>query len=64
VPDRIVITPGGTVYFVELKTKVGRMANIQKWQVAELEKRGANVRIVRRWEEAKKFVEEVMPNGI
>jgi len=64
VPDRIVITPGGAVYFVELKTKVGRMANIQKWQVAELEKRGANVRIVHGWEAAKAFVEEVMPNVI
>ena len=60
VPDRIVITPAGVVWFVELKTIVGRLAKIQKWQKSELEKRGANVRVVRGWNEARRFVEEVM----
>ena len=31
VPDRIYILPGGRVYFVELKTEIGQMSNIQKW---------------------------------
>lgn len=31
VPDRIYIFPGGHVYFVELKTEIGQMSNIQKW---------------------------------
>jgi hypothetical protein len=64
VPDRIVITPGGAVWFVELKTASGRLANIQKWQKGELEKRNANVRVIRGWDAAKEFIEEVMPNGI
>jgi len=64
VPDRIVITLEGIVWFVELKTEIGRMANIQKWQKSELEKRNANVRIVRGWEEAKMFIEEVFTDGI
>jgi len=64
VPDRIVITPEGNVWFVELKTEIGRMANIQKWQKSELEKRNANVRVVRGWEEAKMFIEEVFTGGI
>lgn len=64
VPDRIVITPAGIVWFVELKTEIGRLAKIQQWQKEELEKRGANVRVVRGWDAAKKFVDEVMPNEI
>ena len=64
VPDRIVITPAGVVWFVELKTIVGRMANIQRYQKTELEKRGANVRVVRGWDGVKEFINEVMPNGI
>ena len=64
VPDRIIITPGGGVWFVELKTAAGRMTSIQKWQKSELEKRGANVRVIRGWDAAKEFIEEVMPDGI
>lgn len=64
VPDRIVITPTGEVWFVELKTEAGRLANIQKWQIHELEKRGANIRVVYGLQGAIDFVNEVMPNGI
>ncbi len=64
VPDRIIITPTGRVVFVELKTEIGRLSNIQKWQRAEMQKRGADVRVVKGWDAAKALVEEVMPNGI
>jgi len=64
VPDRILITPEGIVWFVELKRDVGRLANIQAWQKSEMEKRNANVRVIRGWEAAREFVEEVMPDGI
>lgn len=64
VPDRLIITPAGIVWFVELKAESGRLANIQKWQKSELEKRGANVRVIRGWNEAKAFVNEVMPNDL
>ena len=63
VPDRIIITPAGVVWFVELKTEIGRLAKIQSWQKSELEKRGANVRVVHGWDAAKQFVEEVMGDG-
>lgn len=63
VPDRLVITPDGVVWFVELKTEIGRLANIQRYQKNELEKRNANVRVVRGWDAAKEFVNEVLPNG-
>jgi Holliday junction resolvase len=63
-PDRIVITPAGVVWFVELKTETGRLTKIQKHQKSELEKRNANVRVIYGWEAAKEFVSEVIPNGI
>ena len=64
VPDRIVITPDGKVIFVELKTEIGRLAKIQRWQVSEMRQRGADVRVVKGWAAVKAFIEEVMPCGI
>lgn len=64
VPDRIVITPEGRVVFVELKTEIGRLANIQQWQLSEMRKRGADVRVIKGWDAAKAFIEEVMPRGV
>lgn len=61
VPDRIIVTPLGSVWFVELKTLTGKLTEIQRKQISELQKRGANVRVVYGWDEAKSFVEEVMP---
>lgn len=62
VPDRIVITPDGRVIFVELKTEIGRLANIQKWQLDEMRKRGADVRVIKGWPAVKEFIEnEVKP---
>lgn len=59
VPDRIVITPEGHTIYVELKTEVGRLSNIQKWQICEMRKRGADVRKIAGWDEAKAFAREV-----
>lgn len=64
VPDRIIITPAGGVWFVELKTEVGRLSKMQRWQRGELEKRGVKVRVIHGWDAAKEFVNEVMPNDI
>jgi len=63
-PDRVVITSGGRVYFVELKAEDGKLTKLQKRRIEELKKCGANARVVCGWEEAKNFVEEVMPDGI
>lgn len=59
VPDRIVITPSGRTVYVELKTEVGRLAAIQKWQHEEMRKRGADVRTLKGLDQVKAFVEEV-----
>lgn len=59
VPDRIVILPGGVTVYVELKTESGRLANIQKWQIEELRKRGAAVRVLKGMNQVLAFLEEV-----
>lgn len=64
VPDRIIITPDGRVVFVELKTEIGRLANIQKWQIEEMRKRGADVRVAKGWPSVKALLEEVLPCDI
>lgn len=61
VPDRIVITPAGRTVYIELKTEVGRLAAIQRWQHDELRKRGAEVRTLKGMDQVRAFVEEVMP---
>jgi len=64
VPDRIVLTPDGRVYFVELKTNFGRVASIQRWVISEMQKRGADVRVLKGPEAVKIFLEEVMPREV
>ena len=64
VPDRIVILPGGTTVYVELKTEIGRLAKIQKWQIEELRKRGVDVRVLKGMDQVTNFLEEVMPNEV
>lgn len=64
VPDRIVITPAGRSIYVELKTEVGRLAAIQKWQLDEMRKRHVEVRVLKGLPQVKAFVEEVMPDGV
>lgn len=59
VPDRIVVLPGGVTVYVELKTETGRLANIQKWQIEELRKRGATVRVLKGMDQVLAFLEEV-----
>lgn len=59
VPDRIVILPNGMTIYVELKTEIGRLAKIQKWQIEELRKRGALVRVLKGMDQVLKFLEEV-----
>ena len=64
VPDRIIITPNGQVVFVELKTETGRLAKIQAWQLDEMRKRGADVRVANGWPAVKALLEEVLPSEI
>lgn len=59
VPDRIIVLPGGSVIFVELKDKKGVLMANQRIQVARLRKQGALVFVITGMLEAKLFVDDM-----
>ena len=61
VPDRIIITPDGRTVYVELKTETGRLRRIQEWQISEMRKRGADVRVVKGLDAVKALVMDLFP---
>ena len=56
VPDRIVITPEGRVWFVELKTETGRLRKMQEYQLERLRRQNCNVVVLYGREEVGKVV--------
>lgn len=61
VPDRIVLLPGGTIKFVELKRPGGKTTKIQDMQIARIKSLGFDVRVIDSVEGVDEFVKEVMP---
>lgn len=59
VPDRIIVMPGGRIIFAELKTEIGRLSGIQKWQRERYQKMGVDFRLVKGMDAARKLVEEL-----
>lgn len=59
VPDRIVLTADGRVYFVELKAPGKQMSAKQVKIAAILEKLGHKVRVIDSMEQAKEFLDEI-----
>ena len=43
VPDRIVVAPGGRVWFVEVKTEAGKLSKLQEIVINDLRNLGAQV---------------------
>lgn len=60
VPDRIVVTPGGRVIFVELKTERGDLEPIQKFQIKRLQDHGQAVLVLHGTAEVDWFVFDVL----
>ena len=58
-PDRIIITAKGRVIFVELKTETGRLTKIQRYVIGEMQKRGADARVVKGIDEVKELLAEI-----
>ena len=59
VPDRIIITAKGRVIFVELKAETGRLTKIQRYVIGEMQKRGADARVVKVIDEVKELLAEI-----
>jgi len=58
VADRIVLLPGGVVWFVELKTATGRLSPWQKLFAAEMARLELNYIVIRSKEEVDGFVKK------
>ena len=58
-PDRIVITPGGRVIFVELKTERGELSDIQRYQIGRIRDHGQDVRVLYGKDDVDRFVLDV-----
>lgn len=52
-PDRLVLFPGGKVWFVEFKTLTGRVSPAQTYVHGRLRDLGFKVSVIRTWEEFK-----------
>lgn len=61
VPDRIVLIPGGSVYFVELKAPGKSLSPKQVKMATVLERLGHKVRVIDSIEQVKGFMEELYP---
>lgn len=63
VPDRLVLLPGGKVWFVELKTESGQLSVQQRYAKKELEKLGHNYFLLRGEDGINEFMEMVTKNA-
>lgn len=59
IPDRIVIIPGGKIFFVELKRPDGgRLSAMQKFQISRLKELGCRVRVVKNYQDIEDLIKE------
>ena len=59
VPDRIVVTPRGEVWFVELKAEDGRLSPRQAMILQQLKDRGANAVVLIGRADVERFLEMI-----
>ena len=60
VPDRLVITPSGRIYFVELKRPTGKLRKLQEYTKQQLQKHHCIVCVVKTKEDIDNFVNMVI----
>ena len=58
-PDRVVLLPGGRMYFVELKAPGKTPGPLQLYRSKELKKLGFEIRCIDTIQKVKEFIEEV-----
>lgn len=58
-PDRIVLMPGGKLWFVEVKSTGKKLKDIQEAQAKKLKELGFNARLIDTKTELDSFIEEV-----
>jgi hypothetical protein len=63
VPDRIVLLPGGRVWFIEIKTDKGRVRPLQRWWQRRLRDVGIPSLIIKGRTEAEVFITLLREGG-
>ena len=61
-PDRIAVLPNGVTVWVELKRPDGRVAGLQKWRRAQLQRIGHRVEIPKSKEDVKRLLDSLNPS--
>lgn len=56
VPDRIVVLPGGIIWFAELKADDGRVSPRQEYQLNFLDRLGHNTIVIQGMDECERFL--------
>jgi hypothetical protein len=60
VPDRILIIPGGIIWFIEFKTKTGQLSKVQQLWQWKLKERGCIAVAIHGREEADEMLDIIM----
>ncbi|MBY7649522.1 MAG: nuclease [Candidatus Liberibacter europaeus] len=58
-PDRLIITPQGTLFWVEMKKKGGRLSTAQKREILTLKRHQQKVEVLSSVHEVDNFLEEL-----
>jgi len=61
VADRIVLLPGGVVWFVELKTATGRLSPLQNVFAADMRRMGMNYIVIKSKEDVDQWILKQTP---
>ena len=56
VPDRIIVMPGGYVYFVEMKAETGELSALQRFQLRQLKSLGCHALVLHGADETQLFL--------
>jgi len=59
VPDRVVILPGGTVHFVEVKAQGGRVSKLQQRSLANLRHMGVTALVLTGTDEVRHYLDNL-----
>lgn len=57
VPDRVLISPKGVVFFIEFKSQNGKLSDLQKREIKIIESKNAHVYVVDSVEFGKKIID-------
>ena len=58
-PDRLLLLPGGRMWFIELKSDTGRLSVLQAARIRVLQQLGFDARVLKGAEQVKQFLQDI-----